>query len=488
MARLLTRFARAVRVAPDRPAVRSGDRTLTFAELDRRSAVLAAGLVGRGVRRGDLVGVCLPRGVDLMVALLGVWRSGAAYVPLDPAYPAARLAAMAQAARLTAVVHDGPVPDWAGCAVVVPPDGDGGGDGGDGGVDGDPGAAFSDDTVEGPAYAIFTSGSSGPPKGVLVTHANVAALVTALETAGVYGERLGVVAWNASVSFDASVKQWVRVCRGDTVVVLDDLDRFDPERLRALLDRHAVTDLDLTPTHWEILREELLPPAADGRVLRLLMGGEAVPERTWREIAAAPGLEGINVYGPTECTVDATAARMAGERPNLGTALPGVRLSILGGDVGELCIAGPQVALGYLGAPGLTASKFVPEPGGEGTRRYRTGDLVRRLPDGEYEYLGRADRQVKWRGVRIELGEIEDRLRECAGVASAAVTVSGERLLAHVVPTVPAASDDRVPTPRDLARHLADRLPETMLPSKIVLVDALPVTVNGKLDLAALAH
>jgi amino acid adenylation domain-containing protein len=475
MADLLTRFAQVARTAPGRAAVRAGATVLTFADLDTRTAGLAAALRGRGIRRGDRVGVCLPRCAELVAALLAVWRAGAAFVPLDPGYPEVRLAEMAAGASITALIHRGPRPAWAGAADSVA-------------ADAGQGMFFADDQADGLAYVIYTSGSSGRPKGVLITHSCVASLVTALETAGVYAREPRVVAWNASVSFDASVKQWARVCRGDTIVVLDEADRTNPERLRALLDAELVSDLDLTPTHWELLREDLLPPAADGRVLRLLMGGEPVPERTWREIAGAAGLDGVSVYGPTECTVDVMAAPMTGDRPRLGRALPGSTLYVLDdglrpvppGAVGELFVAGPQLALGYLDRPGLTARTFLPDPAGSGTRLYRTGDLVR-CSAGEYTFIGRTDRQVKWLGVRIEPGEIEHHLREHPAVAAAVVVVRAERLVAHVVP----AGDPA--TPAELQRHLAARLPESMIPSKIVLADTLPVTPNGKLDLAVLA-
>jgi acyl-coenzyme A synthetase/AMP-(fatty) acid ligase len=250
-----------------------------------------------------------------------------------------------------------------------------------------------------------------------------------------------------------------------------------------------VTDLDLTPTHWEVLREDLLPAPEDGRVLRLVMGGEPVPERTWREIATARGVEGVNVYGPTECTVDAMVAPMIGDHPHLGRPLPGNTVYVLDEDLvdvrpgqcGELYIAGPQVGLGYLGSPALTARRFLPDPLGHGSRMYRTGDLAELSRTGGYTFAGRADRQVKWLGVRIEPGEIEYHLRTHPAVTSAAVVVQGQRLVAYVVLT------EDEPAPADLLRHLSARLPEVMVPSKVVPLDALPLTLNGKLDLAALA-
>ncbi|MGN9909269.1 amino acid adenylation domain-containing protein [Phytohabitans sp. LJ34] len=458
----LTRFARTVREAPAWPAVRCGGTVLSFAELDERTARLAAMLRAQGIGPGDRVGVSLPRGVDLVVAPLAVWRAGAAYVPLDPGYPAERLAFMAAdagiATRVTSIAPaGGPRPsisDWA--------------------------------APELPAYVVYTSGSTGRPKGVEVTRGHVAALMAALEQAGVYPACRRVVGWNASMSFDASVKQWIRVCRGDTVVVLEDADRTDPDRLRALVETAGIQDLDMTPTHWQIAGEELGRPLPAGRVLRLLLGGEPVPERIWQEIAEAPWLDGLNLYGPTECTVDATVAPIAGPVPHLGTPLPDSTVYVLDGklcpaDDGEVYIGGPRVALGYVNRPGLTARRFLPDPF-TGGRMYRTGDRARRTAEGLLTFAGRADRQVKWRGYRVELGEIEHHLRTHPEVAAAAVVLRGERLVAYVVP-----AGAEPPRGDRLVRHLLGSLPEFMLPSTFVALDALPVTPNGKVDLATLA-
>ena len=500
---LLQRFARVVRDHPDRTAVRGGDGELTFAALDAATARLAAALLARGVARGDRVGVCLPRGTQLVVALLAVWRAGASSVPLDPQYPAERLAFMTGDAGVRVLIgrpDAGFQPegvDWVDVPSGSP-------------ESAAPETAFPETafpelaqagtTALDPAYTIFTSGSTGRPKGVETTRGGVASLVAALEEFGAYGPDPRVVGWNASVAFDASVQQWARVCRGDTVVVLDEDDRKDPQRLRALLDRWAVTDLDLTPSHWELLRPALLEAAADGRVLRLFMGGEPVPERTWRELARAREagvVEAVNLYGPTECTVDTTAAWITGEAPHIGGALPGGRLLVLDdglrelpvGAEGELYVAGPRLALGYVNRPGLTAARFVADPSGPpGARMYRTGDVVRRTGDGTLEFVGRADRQVKFRGYRIELGEIESVLADHPELATALVLVradevSGDRLVAYCVPG-PRAST--LPVPEELRGYAARSLPGFMVPTDFVTLERLPLTVNGKLDTAAL--
>ena len=465
---LLSRFHDVVRTAPGRVAVRDTAGALTFAELEARTAALAAVLTGRGVRRGDRVGVSVPRGNGLLVALLAVWRAGAAYVPLDPAYPADRLAHMAtDAAVRTTVTPD----DLAGALQgehtdVVVSAGDS-------------------------AYVIYTSGSTGLPKGVLATRGGVASLVDGLEQMAVYAAEPRVVAWNASASFDASVQQWARVCRGDTVVVLEDAHRTEPAKLAAWLDECGVSDVDMTPTHWEMLREHLLPGRPGGRRLRLFIGGEPISVPVWRELAAARTVEAFNLYGPTECTVDATVAVVEGDHPGIGDPLPGNRLLVLGaglrevpdGEIGELFVAGPRVTDGYLGRSGLTAGRFLPDPSGEpGARMYRTGDLVRRTGDGLLEFHGRADRQVKIRGHRVELGEIETVVRSSPAVAAAAVVVRDDlagQPVAYYVPSGLAGA-------RELREHAAASLPEVMVPAAFVEVAALPLTPGGKLDTAAL--
>lgn len=493
------RFRSAAREFPERTAVRGTDGVLTFAELEHRSAALAVELAARGIGRGDRVGVGVGRGCSLVVALLAIWRAGAAYVPLDPQHPADRLEFMVREAGIVlllsgpsqgiALLDGAPLFDpacipgsseSAGAAVPA------------GGIDA---AASPLD----PAYVIFTSGSTGWPKGVEVSRGGVAALLSGLEEAGAFDPDPAVAGWNASVSFDASVPQWARVCRGDTVVVLDEDDRKDPHRLAALVDRFEVTDLDLTPSHWEMLRVSLRAPRADGRTLRLLMGGEPVPPCTWSELAEARehgGPQALNLYGPTECTVEVTCARIEGPAPHLGDALPGGRLHVLdetlrevpAGGEGELFIGGPQVALGYVNRPGLTAERFVADPfGGPGSRLYRTGDRVRRAADGTLEYLGRQDRQVKVRGFRVELGEVEAALSTAPGVARAVAVhdegPAGERLLAYCVP---ADGAEAVLTQERLRTHATRLLPEYMMPSSIIALAVLPLTMNGKLDVSAL--
>ncbi|WP_234542827.1 non-ribosomal peptide synthetase [Streptomyces shenzhenensis] len=482
---LVARFRRIAQDFPERTAVRGTDGELSFAELERQAAWLAAELTSRGVGTGDLVGVSMERGVRLVVALLAVWQAGAAYVPLDPHYPADRIDFMVRDAALRVLVatHDHPLGSRD-LEVLVP-------DTASDGRAAAPSPAVSADPLD-PAYVIYTSGSTGRPKGVRISRQAVAELVSELESVGAYADEPRVVGWNASVSFDASVQQWVRVCRGDTIVILGEDERTDPQRLRGVIDEYGIQDLDLTPAHWGLLRTCLLDRAADTPMPRLFMGGEPVPQQTWQEIAEANAdglLEALNLYGPTECTVDATMAWITGSGPHIGRPLPGLRAYVLTddlrgtapGEVGELYLAGSRLASGYAGRPGLTAERFVanPFPYG-GTRMYRTGDRVRQRDDGALDYLSRADRQVKIRGYRIELAEVEAAVFAHPRVSHAVVTsrhepLLGDQLMAYYV------SDD-VLTTADLRAHCASLLPEFMVPTAFIAIDAVPLTVNGKVN------
>ncbi|MEV4534049.1 non-ribosomal peptide synthetase [Asanoa sp. NPDC049518] len=479
---VVDRFVRVATEHPDRPALVHEGITLPFGELAARSAAVAAGLAERGVGPGSVVGLLLPRGIDLVVGLLGTLRAGAAYLPLDPALPADRLAFMCDQAGPALLLSDAAhrhrvrarrVVTVETCARPAEP--------GTGAAAIRPGDA---------AYAIYTSGSTGEPKAVQVTHGSLTALLDAL---GRLAERSPArVSWNASPSFDASVQQWLRLCRGDTVVMVGDAVRADPAALAALVDAEVLDELDITPSHLVTLLDHL----ALERPLRLLIGGEAIPPGLWSRLAAlraAGRLDPINLYGPTECTVDATSTPVDDTGgPHLGTPLPGTRVYLLDAELrpareGELYLAGSGVARGYLGRPALTSQRFVADVvAADGGRMYRTGDRARVGPGGRLEFLGRADDQVKVRGYRIELGEIEAVLSRCPGVAQAVVVLrddapGGPGLVGYCR----AAEAGRFDA--DAVRHAAAaHLPDYMLPAALVPLDRFPLTNSGKVDRAAL--
>ena len=333
-----------------------------------------------------------------------------------------------------------------------------------------------------------SSGSTGRPKGVVVSHRAVVALWSALRT--VVGEPPGGrwrVSLNAPLTFDASVKQWTQLLSGHTVVVIPEAARLFPSRLVALLRIERVDLVDVTPSQLRAWLEAGLeedPPRC------VLVGGEAIDRALWRRLVGMAGTRFLNVYGPTECTVDATSCVVEGDgEPSLGTPLEGVRAYVLDpagdpvveGVAGELFLAGATLARGYLRDPARTAERFLPDPHGlPGARMYRTGDLVSRQQSGSLRFLGRLDHQVKLRGFRIELGEIEACLHTCPGVAAAAAAVHEDaalrtRLAAYVVPRDGAALD------RDRVRsHLEAHLPPYMVPGAFFFLPRLPMTASGR--------
>ncbi|WP_241093258.1 non-ribosomal peptide synthetase, partial [Xanthomonas bonasiae] len=409
---LLMQFERCAELQPDRPAIAHSQGTLSYAELDRRSNRLAHELIQRGIGAEMVVGLCLSRSPELLIAMLAVWKAGAAYLPLDPEHPAERLAQMlADSDAVLTLVSPSTRPDIPGTCLTVAEQ------------------AWASQPMHRPArsndqsrlaYVIYTSGSTGRPKGVMVTQASVTNLGMALraELASAGVELIGRWGWNAPYVFDASVQALAGLGAGMTLCLLDDAHRQDPEALMAYLEAQGIDLLDGTPAQMELLKTRF--PQA--RLPALLIGGEAIAPSLWAWLAKASQGRAINVYGPTECTVDASAERIdAQELPNVGHPLSNTQLYVLNeqlepapvNSVGELYIGGVGVARGYTQRPDLTADRFVPSPfDGPGARLYRTGDRVRWLASGRLDYLGRLDHQVKLRGYRIELGEVESRLRE----------------------------------------------------------------------------
>ncbi|WP_416968685.1 non-ribosomal peptide synthetase [Streptomyces sp. 4F14] len=471
-------FARIAGRAPDRVAVTDGAEHLTYGELDARAAEFARGLVRRGVVPGDRVGVCLDRTAELVVVLLAVLKAGAAYVPVDPAYPAERIAYTARDAGVRVMVTRS-----AGFSDAVSPD-ELVGEGGELPVPGD-----------GPAYVVYTSGSTGRPKGVVVPHRNVLALVDATREEYGLGSR-DVWTWFHSAAFDFSVWEiWGCLLTGGRLVVVPYFVSREPDAFRDLLVSEKVSVLSQTPSAFGQLTG-LEHAAVEVRLV--VFGGEPLDARgvlPWLD--RHPACRLVNMYGITETTVHVTeqtltrGAALAGTR-SVGRALPGWHLYVTGPDgellppgvAGEIWVGGAGVALGYLGQVELTARRFVPDPYAAGTL-YRSGDLGRLRPDGRLDHLGRIDSQVKIRGFRIELDEIRNVLLEDPAVRTAAVVVhregdaAGARIDAYVVLDGGDAGGVRA--------RAAELLPEHMVPATVTVLDALPLTANGKLDAARLA-
>ncbi|MFC4590805.1 amino acid adenylation domain-containing protein [Sphaerisporangium corydalis] len=476
---------------PDAPAVGYEGAWLTYRELLARARGVTSALVEAGTRPGDVVGVHLPRGPELLPALLGVLGAGAAYLPLEPGLPPERLTYMIGEARARTVLVTGEtaaqVPDGVALLIGTPAAEPAPPDGGTTAVP--PYGADARVPLDALAYVIFTSGSTGRPKGVGVSHrAIVNRLLWMQDTFGLTGEDR--VVHKTPIGFDVSVWElfWPLLA-GAGLVVARPEEHKDSAYLVALIARERVTTAHFVPSMLEVFLEEpFLRPQA---MRRVICSGEALPaelaERFQRRLRGV-GLH--NLYGPTEAAVDVSwhaCAPGEGTVP-IGRPVANTRLEILDaagervpvGTPGELCIGGAQLARGYVGRPALTAERFVPDPyGPAGARLYRTGDVARWRVDGEIEYLGRTDFQVKIRGQRVELGEIEAVLAAQPEVRSAAVTLKGGTLAAYLVFHEPGGE-------ADLSARLRSRLPGHMVPSAWVRLDALPVTANGKLDRAAL--
>ncbi|MFD7631771.1 amino acid adenylation domain-containing protein, partial [Streptomyces sp. NPDC059851] len=492
-------FEQQVRANPEAVAVVSGDVALTYAELNARANRLAHALIARGVGPEQLVALALPRSAELVVAVLAALKAGAAYVPVDPHYPAARIAYLLHDARPSLLVTTGrtgglPHADAVDRLLLDAADLDGL-------PDADPEVPLRPDH---PAYVIYTSGSTGDPKGVVVPHRNVVRLFdTTRELFDFSAEDV----WTLfhSYAFDFSVWElWGPLLHGGRLVVVDHETSRSPHRFLELLARERVTVLNQTPSAFYQLMQADEEAPETGRSLALrtvVFGGEALEHArlaSWYERHPDDAPRLVNMYGITETTVHVTHAaldRCGTAAGRIGTALPDLRTYVLDvhlrpvppGVPGELYVAGAGLARGYLNRPGLTAGRFVADPyGPAGARMYRSGDVVRRGTDGSLRFVGRADDQVKVRGFRIEPGEVESALAVHPGVAQVAVLARQDRaddtrLVAYLVPAPGAA-----PRPAELREHLRERLPEYMVPAAFVVMDGLPLTANGKLDRRAL--
>jgi len=479
-------FAARAAATPAATALVCGQVRMTYAALDAASNRLARRLVAAGVRPDQLVGICAERSVAMVVGLLGILKAGAAYVPLDPDYPDERLAYMVADAGMASILAQPGQQQRLGrtAAQVLPLD-----------LEADaawPAQALA--AVVHPqqlAYTIYTSGSTGQPKGAGVSHAGLANRLQWMQQA--YGLDAGDrVLQKTPFGFDVSVWEFFwPLTVGATLVMAGPGDHKDPALLSDLVQRHGITTMHFVPSMLQAFVEHgALPRCTSLR--RVLASGEALPASLAMRFMGQSGADLHNLYGPTEASIDVTAwtcSHADAVSVPIGRPIANTQMYVLdaglnpvpAGVAGELYIGGVQLARGYHGRAGLTAERFLPDPFGlAGGRLYRTGDVARWRADGALEYLGRTDHQVKIRGVRIELGEVEAGLCAHPSVAEAVAVAregkAGEkRLVAYVVARSAVAADA-------LRQHLRQALPEAMVPSAIVLLAAMPLNANGKLD------
>jgi amino acid adenylation domain-containing protein len=492
---------------PDATALVFEDKLLTYGELNRRANKLAHYLRGRGVGADTLVSICVERSVEMLVGILGILKAGGAYVPLDPAYPKERLAFILEdtQARLlltqqrlveTLPAHDAEVvlldAHWPEIANTS--------------SDENPAGAATADEL---AYVIYTSGSTGRPKGVLVTHENVARLLEATQAHFEFDES-DVWTLFHSYAFDFSVWEiWGALAHGGKLVIVPYWVSRSAEAFRRLLASEGVTVLNQTPSAFRQLAaaDESADGSVDLKLRLVIFGGEALELqslRSWFERHGDRRPQLVNMFGITETTVHVTYRPLTvadlelASSSRIGRPLECLQVYLLDGrgqlvPVGvpaEVCVGGTGVARGYLNRAELTAERFVPHPftSSPGARLYRSGDLARRLPNGDMEYLGRIDNQVKVRGFRIELGEIESALAEHEGVRECTVVATNDaggetKLLAYFVG---GGRQQPAPSTTELREFLQEKLPEHMIPAAFIVLDAMPLTPNGKIDRRAL--
>ncbi|PVZ68903.1 non-ribosomal peptide synthetase [Pelagibaculum spongiae] len=485
---------------PDNSAIYSSGASYSYRQLIDKSANLAGYLQQRGLKAGDRVAVLLDRNIDLPLVLYSIWRAGAVWLPLDSQWPLARQKAVLQDAKPAFLISHSELannldtsksPEYSDFQLCL--------------IDQLPQQnhpfqpVLLNSTMA--AYLIYTSGSTGAPKGVQINHGAITHLFKALHGTVYSGRDLTAkkIAVNASVAFDASMKQLIQLAAGATIAPIDELTRLNPEALAGWLNINGVYGLDLTPSLARQLLPELKQLPADSRPNIMLIGGEAIDLQLWQQLARLEAVTSFNVYGPTEATVDTTSVEITeNNQPCLGSPLPGYQVQILddlqrpvmSGAAGELAISGVGLADGYINQPQLTAEKFIHlnHPTDGSTRWYLTGDKARFNHLDLLEYLGRFDDQIKLRGYRIELGEIEAALLSNPQIQHAAVLLKQRK--------ASQTSDEKhdylvgyyslnagqILDKEQCRKQLTIALPAYMLPQQLIELEVMPLTVNGKVD------
>ncbi|GHI41639.1 non-ribosomal peptide synthetase [Streptomyces violascens] len=492
---VVDRFDLAADRAPERTALVSHGRSMTFAQLQERSRQLAGVLAGRGIGPERTVGLAIPRSPDSIVALFAVLRTGAAYVPLELDHPDERIASIVADARPDVILTVGAVShrltgDTIELDRPLP--------------QAEPFVTFSPDDpqrLRHPAYTIYTSGSTGKPKGVVTEYAGLTNMLINHQrrifepVLAEHGNRIFKIAHTVSFAFDMSWEELLWLADGHEVHICDEELRRDAPALVEYCREHAIDVVNVTPTYAQQLVAQGLLDHPDRRPALVLLGGEAVTPALWQRLAATEGTVGYNLYGPTEYTINTLGVgTFECQDPVVGVAIDNTDVFVLDpwlrplpdGVPGELYVSGIGIARGYLGRPAQTADRFVASPfGAPGERMYRTGDLVIRRPDGNLMYLGRTDQQVKIRGHRVELGEVEaafaahPAVRFTAAVAQRDPQVDGaHRLAAYLVLDGAELAD--------VAAEVGSGLPDFLRPTHYAQVDSIPLTVNGKADASAL--
>lgn len=483
--------------SPYAAAVLFGNQHLTYSELNHRANQLAHHLRSLGVGAEAIVGICLNRSIEMIVALLGIIKAGGAYLPLDPNYPKDRLSFMLEDAGVEVLITEQPLtqylPEHNAMLVLLDTDWQ----------------AIAQASRHNPichneegnlVYVIYTSGSTGLPKAVMIEHKSLANLAEAFHQAVYAHRRPGLrISMNAPLSFDASVKQWMQLLYGHTLCIFPEEIRLEAKRLNAYIQEHRVDVLDITPSQMKALLGAGSLSDTLGGLKVAFVAGEAIDESLWAILAGSIEIDFYNLYGPTECTDDTTYVLMS-ESPakaTIGRQIANVRLYVLDkhlnpvpvGVTGELYIGGAGVGRGYLRRMSETSESFIPDKfsAEPGKRLYKTGDLVRFMADGNIEFVGRVDHQVKVRGHRIELGEIEELIGRKEGVKEVVVMAREDspgdiRLVAYIVPN----QQTDMATAGELHKYLESKIPDYMIPSAFVKLESLPLTPNKKLDLRAL--